>query len=365
MRVTLGQLGRVVGNCDPVNGVYITCCSINNANMHRHNMDTPTRIAFGFKIFRLQSIDLVTKVYLLDFALYVSWKPGTDRQSSWVPAFYITNQVGSLREADRCVEARDDGSVELFVRYEASLSCDLDLCHFPFDKQCFQVIIRVPRLQAQGLAVPTIDERCVDAKNILEEVYQATGADGKLRLDEYAVVGLHSHVRCSGKQQQKAEVVIELDLKRNSGYWTKNVVLPVSLIVALVFDVFLMEVKDHSGRIALVLTILLTVVSYRFMINDRMPVTSYGTALDQWLVHCFLVIVAVAVESMLVLQLARHCPLNARGDAACAAAKWPLPVSTTVYAFEAQAAGTIAVAFAAATARLFSHRNRAMHLLCT
>ena len=116
MRVTLGQFGRVVGNCDPVNGVYITCCSINNANMHRHNMDTPTRIAFGFKIFRLQSIDLVTKVYLLDFALYVSWKPGTDRQSSWVPAFYITNQVGSLREADRCVEARDDGSVELFVR---------------------------------------------------------------------------------------------------------------------------------------------------------------------------------------------------------------------------------------------------------
>ena len=71
-------------------------------------------------------------------------------------------------------------------------------------------------------------------------------------------------------------------------------------------DVYVMQPSAHSERMALVVTLILTVVAFRMSMTERLPTLPYLTLLDKWLLAMFAVFFLAAVESIGVFFLATH-----------------------------------------------------------
>jgi hypothetical protein len=72
-------------------------------------------------------------------------------------------------------------------------------------------------------------------------------------------------------------------LKRKAGFYLRNVVsvmLPLTLISLLSMSC---AIDDVSGRLSTVLTVLLTAVAYKIILNDKLPAVSYSTKIDTFI----------------------------------------------------------------------------------
>ena len=72
-------------------------------------------------------------------------------------------------------------------------------------------------------------------------------------------------------------------LKRKASFYLRNVVsvmLPLTLISLLSMSC---AIDDVSGRLSTVLTVLLTAVAYKIILNDKLPAVSYSTKIDTFI----------------------------------------------------------------------------------
>eukprot|EP00035_Acanthoeca_spectabilis_P030945 m.477735 g.477735 ORF g.477735 m.477735 type:complete len:160 (-) comp44747_c0_seq1:23-502(-) len=78
-----------------------------------------------------------------------------------------------------------------------------------------------------------------------------------------------------------------------------------NLCCALVgLDAFVMPPSDHSDRMSLIVTLMLTVVAFKMSVSERLPAIPYAMFLDSWLLSLFSIFVLAAVESSVVFVLA-------------------------------------------------------------
>ncbi|KAG7397399.1 hypothetical protein PHYBOEH_000807 [Phytophthora boehmeriae] len=101
----------------------------------------------------------------------------------------------------------------------------------------------------------------------------------------------------------KKGIVFEMMLERRPGYYVTNVVIPAAIITYLSFlsyaaleDGKLMEMGD---RLQIVLTLLLTAVTFKNQVASLTPQISYFTALDLYVYFCFIIASLVAIENAL------------------------------------------------------------------
>ena len=71
------------------------------------------------------------------------------------------------------------------------------------------------------------------------------------------------------------------------------------------FTGLLIKGTDLANRMALILTLLLTAVSYKNQIVEFLPTCSYFTSLDRYVVNCIFALFGFAVESVIVHQLSK------------------------------------------------------------
>jgi len=90
---------------------------------------------------------------------------------------------------------------------------------------------------------------------------------------------------------------MKLKLRRKHEGWLKNVVLLLGLISTCVFSAFSLDPEEDLGeRFAIVLTLLLTATTFKFVISDSLPKVTYMTVLDKYVMVCnagFIVFVAL------------------------------------------------------------------------
>lgn len=89
-------------------------------------------------------------------------------------------------------------------------------------------------------------------------------------------------------------------LERQPDYYMYNVTLVMTLLVCLSTASLTMPSMDDIGdRIETNLTLLLTAVAYKYIVNSFLPPTPYLTLLDIYVICCFLVLGLVTVASAL------------------------------------------------------------------
>lgn len=87
-----------------------------------------------------------------------------------------------------------------------------------------------------------------------------------------------------------------LRVERRSSFYIYNVVLPLCFMLALSVASFALLPEQLSDRLNVTLTLLLTVVAFKFAVSSNLPTTSYLTLLDKYFVLCFFVLMLVVIE---------------------------------------------------------------------
>ena len=95
-----------------------------------------------------------------------------------------------------------------------------------------------------------------------------------------------------------------LPVSRKSLYYTRSVVIPIFLLTCASFIAFFMETSQLSDRCGITLTMLLTTVAYKLVIDDKIPKLAYSTTLDFYIDGSFFTILAVCLENVIAFK----CP---------------------------------------------------------
>ena len=88
------------------------------------------------------------------------------------------------------------------------------------------------------------------------------------------------------------------------GYYLINVVLPLFLIISMAGMCFLFDVADIEGRVGVLLSLVLTVVAFKYVIAGFLPKTSAITLLDTYVLACLALLLALNVEAAVVSNIA-------------------------------------------------------------
>ena len=77
---------------------------------------------------------------------------------------------------------------------------------------------------------------------------------------------------------------------RKPGYYLKNAFFLIFLITASALTIFSIDCKLPQSRLQTVYTLLLTSVSFKWVVNRSLPTVSYLTSLDKYAITCIVFI---------------------------------------------------------------------------
>eukprot|EP00930_Biecheleria_cincta_P070436 TRINITY_DN58073_c0_g1_i1.p1 TRINITY_DN58073_c0_g1~~TRINITY_DN58073_c0_g1_i1.p1 ORF type:complete len:432 (+),score=36.53 TRINITY_DN58073_c0_g1_i1:66-1298(+) len=107
-----------------------------------------------------------------------------------------------------------------------------------------------------------------------------------------------TYARSSTTMTIRPLIVMSLSVTRRRGAAFWNIEMPMGVITALGAVTFVIE-KSSADRLSVSVTLLLTAVAYKLMISADLPKISYLTALDKYVITCFIALAVVVVENAL------------------------------------------------------------------
>ena len=91
---------------------------------------------------------------------------------------------------------------------------------------------------------------------------------------------------------------------RKAPYFTWNIEMPMGVLTLLTAFTFALPPSDTADRLSLTLTLVLTAVAYKLTVAAVIPVVSYVTALDTYVLGCLFFMVLACASSVCVPALA-------------------------------------------------------------
>ncbi len=205
----------------------------------------------------------------------------------WFPDMVIVNQRGASPTLPNRVRVQPDGSVRYIQRFNGRFSASMDLKEFPRDRQQFQIWVVAParagervelvpdtsaaRLQNDGLSITDWQI----ASPVLESAPFTAGPLG---------------VPLSG-------VALRMEAEREVRYYLVQVMIPLLAIVLMAWSVFWIDPSVVPTRVGVVVTTMLTLIAYRFMLANHVPRLPYLTRLD-WFMLGATVLLTLALFTM-------------------------------------------------------------------
>jgi hypothetical protein len=91
----------------------------------------------------------------------------------------------------------------------------------------------------------------------------------------------------SASNQKYSLLYCSMLVERRIGYWYTNVMLPIFIVTSCVLPSYAVPPDEFGNRAALLFTLLLAQVAYKYVIADKLSNISYMTLLDSYVFSCF------------------------------------------------------------------------------
>mmetsp|Transcript_6547 Transcript_6547/g.11533 ORF Transcript_6547/g.11533 Transcript_6547/m.11533 type:complete len:403 (-) Transcript_6547:542-1750(-) len=210
----------------------------------------------------------------------------------FAPRLELTNLLDS--EKDEWFQIYDDKPddpdhvpvVCYRLRITGVFQVEVDLSRFPFDTQTLSM--RLVAFWAVGE-----DKDVILTRNLSRKYRSLCNTDTFSKREEYELfphVGFReSRTKPENSMTRSVYPILFIDIyvERNLGYWAINVALPLFVLSNSTFTSFAIEPNEFANRAATILTILLTMVAFKYAIADKLPRISYLTTLDIYMLSSF------------------------------------------------------------------------------
>ncbi|RHY49030.1 hypothetical protein DYB38_009850 [Aphanomyces astaci] len=217
----------------------------------------------------------------------------------------VVDIIGEIAHSSEYVEnaLQSDTHMDyrLIYRLRAILTGQFVLHAFPFDQQEMTIPIQLhlPRERAV-LAVNYRNPSIFQVTNFqLSNVFHvATG--------NYVVASaFFSDINESTTSEIYPRMNFSILLQRRGGYYITHIVIPVTLITYMGFLSFCLDNEgktiDTGERLLISVTMVLTAVTYKFVVAGAIPQISYLTMLDHYVSFSFYYVCAISVANAFVM----------------------------------------------------------------
>ena len=185
-----------------------------------------------------------------------------------------------------------DGFIQNERRVQGYFGADLNFKKFPFDSQVLSISI-----------IPYFDDTMVTLRG-LEPAEEWTRSlnFSDWKMTDTSGSATSSNFKSSSWENNFSTYNISVSLQRIPNYYVIKILTPVFIMAILALASFLLSptTEDYDTRTSLTVTLLLTVVAYTFIAGDDLPILSYLTFTDIFLVlsfmACVLAVVAILAE---------------------------------------------------------------------
>jgi len=96
-----------------------------------------------------------------------------------------------------------------------------------------------------------------------------------------------------------SQVCVEISLVRDYGYYMRQVIMMVALIVLMSWSIFFMPASDLAERTGITVTLFLAAIAFNFVVGGSLPKISYNTKLDSYLLTSYLLIAASLAQNVI------------------------------------------------------------------
>ena len=256
-----------------------------------------------FDVLKIQGIDSVTESFTAACFVVLRFPGGAadpvlsandpdgsrERSARWYASkieSYNHYEHGSCHgPLEPTVKEVDGGDLTLQMRFEGRFLVAMDLREFPFDVQSlkleFLVTCRVEDLQLE--VAHNVISSTVPRGFHPTRLWRVRGKP-EVKVDVHDANG-RSFPTFSMTQQ----------VTRQPEYYLANVALPIAVISGLAFTAFSIPPAEVADRLGVVLTLLLSLTTYKFAVTEMIPQVPYQTHLDRYVLLNFLLLAAVAL----------------------------------------------------------------------
>ena len=236
-------------------------------------------------------INLYWGDYRLRYNTTLASSPSLSLPSNWVwtpeIVYYNAVAVNDIL-SDTTVELISNGFVVLTSIVSVTSTCDLDLSLYPFDKQTCKVIFTPSTIIDVGITFQK------NSHAVLDPTFHSSPSWKFLSISSQV-----SRFKTGHNMYSSFEVTIQL--QRYSFYYITTAIIPNILITVLA--VLALWIGDYPNRLALEVTLLLTVVALLWSVSSSIPSTAHSTWLSSFTTSCLLLIVFCTIETIIVYSL--------------------------------------------------------------
>lgn len=231
-----------------------------------------------------------------DRHVYTGAEAGERLTNMWAPDLNIENEEGERAVDTRTLIVHDDGSVTLEETFDGRFRVPFDLRAFPFDTQRFSFEIGSGAWNAQQVTLRPIRDRII--------------VDDEVRVRDWSLGSVHAEVREVQEARSRrpfSKLFIELEARREPGFYLNKILLPVLLIIACTWTTFWMTGEPAGTRLQRGFIALLSLVAFTQVISQHLPRISYITFLDG------VMYLAFASTGLLLIEVVATHRAEARG----------------------------------------------------
>ena len=200
----------------------------------------------------------------------------------WNPRLIVMNRRDGTPSLPEVVRVRPDGTVSYLQRITGRFSAPMDLRDFPFDRQEFHIwIVALSRAGERVELVP--DTTAVVLRPEHLSISDWSVGEPTLRSHEF-------HATPDATPLPGLELVVQA--QRLLGYYVIQVLIPLVAIVLMAWTVFWIDPSVVPTRVGVVVTTMLTLIAYRFMLANLVPRLSYLTRFDYFMLGATTLVIA-------------------------------------------------------------------------
>jgi len=265
----------------------------------------PIKVELSIFIIDIDSINTVEQNFTANLFFEARWHdpelvhpgphPITKPLSEiWRPNLQVINQQHVWESFPEKVEITPEGLVTYRQRLWGNFSQKMNLKDFPFDRQTFTV-----HFVAAGYNPGQVE--------LVSDKGRKTGISGSLSESDWEI--LHWHTEPARYEPIPGHsgppgYAFTFEAQRKQNYFFFKVIIPLVLIVMMSWVAFWIDPSEFGTDISVAVTSMLTLIAYRFAIGMFLPVVSYLTRLDLFILGAtilvFLCLVEVVITSVLV-----------------------------------------------------------------
>lgn len=277
----------------------------------------PRKVTVGFRLHAITDIQEPAETFTAICYLHLRWRdpslvaPGGQRQiliedaalakagEIWRPDIHFVNEANAAEVKHAMLAIAPDGTVDFDRELEVTLTSDLDLHSFPFDRQVLTMEIESAYSAEDLVLEPNPRQMVADALKL------AQWTAGPLRWSS-------ALVEDPLDRDKYHRLTVTLEVARRPGFYVWQVFVPLFILILIASTVFFLPAEDLADRISVITTSLLTAVALSYAVHTDLPKISYLTAVDRLFVTVYVFLGLKIVGMLLVRQLVERNAALAR-----------------------------------------------------